>query len=534
MGELSKKTKVINVLFEAMMDTIQECESLQNKTKSHQKEYSSWSSITSIFKIFSGLSPVPNGRQNVGASQICSTRKGVSGGDARSCEALVGRVLPQQQLHLAAGLRPGHKAKVTQAWCKEELAGFWPAHMWPPSSPDCAPLDYGIWGFIESKACQTLHRSVDAMKAKVEEVWVAMDPAYVTKVCRAFRPRLKAMGFPGKVLAATDQVRTLRSENIHEKKAVIAALVPEYMGQMESPKLLRREDVSRSPEPEVLGLNFSALGVPDSPEPVRRASSLRSGKTPPRTPGERKIVRFADVFGLDLIDVKTFLDEVPKVPKCAFRYLTNVELSDIESENGSVESTGQSAKKFHTLPPIPPRQPTTTLVPMFTQPGSFSNFFDLLKVKKVCLENAFTAHRAAIQGTIRVRNISFQKTVGVRYSYNDWQTSVDIAARYLNDSCDGISDKFTFYILLPAPLYAGHKLQFCIRYQTDTEEFWDNNDGGNYVFQCLGVAGTGQGGSSASRTLPVPTPKVARYCSGDNYSQSPCTMAAVDPWMRFA
>eukprot|EP00095_Tigriopus_kingsejongensis_P006692 maker-scaffold25_size650667-snap-gene-1.18 protein:Tk06692 transcript:maker-scaffold25_size650667-snap-gene-1.18-mRNA-1 annotation:"phospholipase a2 isozymes pa3a pa3b pa5" len=60
MGELSKKTKVINVLFEAMMDTIQECESLQNKTKSHQKEYSSWSSITSIFKIFSGLSPGTN------------------------------------------------------------------------------------------------------------------------------------------------------------------------------------------------------------------------------------------------------------------------------------------------------------------------------------------------------------------------------------------------------------------------------------------------------------------------------------------
>eukprot|EP00095_Tigriopus_kingsejongensis_P004035 snap_masked-scaffold5_size1054832-processed-gene-4.3 protein:Tk04035 transcript:snap_masked-scaffold5_size1054832-processed-gene-4.3-mRNA-1 annotation:"bile acid receptor-like isoform x8" len=31
------------------------------------------------------------------------------------------------------------------------------------------------------------------MKAKVEEVWAAMDPAYVNKVCRAFRPRLEAM-----------------------------------------------------------------------------------------------------------------------------------------------------------------------------------------------------------------------------------------------------------------------------------------------------------------------------------------------------
>ena len=36
---------------------------------------------------------------------------------------------------------PGHKAKITKKWCKDELARYWPAAMWPPSSPDCAPLD---------------------------------------------------------------------------------------------------------------------------------------------------------------------------------------------------------------------------------------------------------------------------------------------------------------------------------------------------------------------------------------------------------
>jgi len=45
--------------------------------------------------------------------------------------------------------------------------------------------------------------------------------------------------------------------------------------------------------------------------------------------------RFADVFGLDLADVKTFLDEVPRVPKSAFRDLKDAELSDIESDSGS-------------------------------------------------------------------------------------------------------------------------------------------------------------------------------------------------------
>ncbi len=62
---------------------------------------------------------------------------------------------------------PGHKAKVTQKWCEEDLANFWPCTMWPPLSPNCNLLDYGIWGTVERKACATSHLSVDALKAAV-------------------------------------------------------------------------------------------------------------------------------------------------------------------------------------------------------------------------------------------------------------------------------------------------------------------------------------------------------------------------------
>ena len=47
------------------------------------------------------------------------------------------------------------------------------------------------------------------------------------------------------------------------------------------------------------------------------------------------VYRFADVFGLDLADVKTFLDEIPKVPKSAFDDLKNAELDDMESDLSS-------------------------------------------------------------------------------------------------------------------------------------------------------------------------------------------------------
>ena len=88
---------------------------------------------------------------------------------------------------------PGHKAKVVQQWCQDNLADFWPANFWPPSSPDAAPLDYGIWGYVESKACATPHANVDALKSSVEKEWDAMPVDHVIKVCRAFRPRLEAM-----------------------------------------------------------------------------------------------------------------------------------------------------------------------------------------------------------------------------------------------------------------------------------------------------------------------------------------------------
>ncbi|QQP54836.1 Uncharacterized protein FKW44_007804, partial [Caligus rogercresseyi] len=42
------------------------------------------------------------------------------------------------------------------------------------TSPDCNPLDYGIWGVVERKACSIPHASVDALKAAVEKEWAEM------------------------------------------------------------------------------------------------------------------------------------------------------------------------------------------------------------------------------------------------------------------------------------------------------------------------------------------------------------------------
>ncbi|KAL3285389.1 hypothetical protein HHI36_019494 [Cryptolaemus montrouzieri] len=72
---------------------------------------------------------------------------------------------------------------------------------------------------------------------------------------------------------------------------------------------------------------FSSDGclLEESTPKIRRCSSLKTGKTPPGTPGSKKIVRFADALGLDLADVKTFVDEIPRVPTSAYHDLRNLD-----------------------------------------------------------------------------------------------------------------------------------------------------------------------------------------------------------------
>ncbi|KAL1489488.1 hypothetical protein ABEB36_014374 [Hypothenemus hampei] len=207
---------------------------------------------------------------------------------------------------------------------------------------------------------------------------------------------------------------------------------------------------------------------------VRRCSSLKTGKTPPGTPSRKKIVRFADVLGLDLADVRTFLDEIPKVPKSAYDDLSDVDLSD------NLEANSNFTTKFHGI------RIDRILVPLFEQPVASSNFLDLVRENRVCLENALVEDPVLFQikGTVRVRNLDFHKSVYVRYSLDSWKSFADVQATYVDNSCDGFSDRFSFTIYAHT-LTVGQKIEFACRFQCKGSQYWDNNGGRNYCFQCL-------------------------------------------------
>lgn len=220
------------------------------------------------------------------------------------------------------------------------------------------------------------------------------------------------------------------------------------------------------------------------PQRVRRCSSLKTGKTPPGTPGRKKIVRFADVLGLDLADVKTFLDEIPTIPKSAFEDLEILEQ----------EPPLQLGPKSDKL-----------LMPLFQQPGGLPTFLDAVREKQVSLENAAVTDsiNQTISGSVRVRNLDFHKSVHVRYSLDGWRSYADLQANYVENSCDGFSDKFTF-VLFGNSLHVGQRLEFACRFQCKGQQFWDNNYGANYCFQCLpSSTHTASPASVATSTVPV-------------------------------
>lgn len=198
---------------------------------------------------------------------------------------------------------------------------------------------------------------------------------------------------------------------------------------------------------------------------VRRCSSLKTGKTPPGTPGRKKIVRFADVLGLDLADVRTFLDEVPKIPKSAYEDL-------IVTLQEQVLQLGPPLEKV--------------LVPLFQQPGCLPGFMERLRANQVCLESAAVTDPISltITGCVRVRNLDFHKSVHIRYSLDSWRSYSDLTASYVENSCDGFSDKFSF-MMFGNSLQIGQRIEMAIRFQAKGEQFWDSNYGTNYCFQCL-------------------------------------------------
>jgi hypothetical protein len=65
--------------------------------------------------------------------------------------------------------------------------------MWPPSSPDCNPLDYFMWSEFEREVNKQPHNTLASLKTKISEVMTNIDREIVILPCQRFWSQIEAV-----------------------------------------------------------------------------------------------------------------------------------------------------------------------------------------------------------------------------------------------------------------------------------------------------------------------------------------------------
>ncbi|XP_071584966.1 protein phosphatase 1 regulatory subunit 3C-B-like [Heliangelus exortis] len=219
-------------------------------------------------------------------------------------------------------------------------------------------------------------------------------------------------------------------------------------------KLLNYEElrVSRGRKPLRSCLNQKLNA---EPEPERRDNTRSS-----RGQKKKKVV-FADMKGLSLT---------------AVRFFSKFE-EDLCDLHHALSDLARLRPKMRDLEPEGCRY-----VLGFPQPSAdYVTFRSRLHSNLVCLESCLIQDRS-LSGTVKVRNIEYEKKVMVRITFDGWKNFRDIFCQYMHSTYGSAdTDTFSFELTLPKPSVSCRTpAEFCIFFQCRQKTHWDNNQGNNY------------------------------------------------------
>lgn len=115
-----------------------------------------------------------------------------------------------------------------------------------------------------------------------------------------------------------------------------------------------------------------------------------------------------------------------------------------------------------------------------------------------------------LKGDVVVRNLAFHKLVVARFTLDYWKTTSEVVAEYNNDvrrkQTAHDCDLFTFRIKLEDQANLEDKnMFFCVRYNVNGRDYWDNNNSINYQvnFSKKAKAQNGKQGVQAKSSRPL-------------------------------
>uniref|UniRef100_A0A915PKT2 CBM21 domain-containing protein n=1 Tax=Setaria digitata TaxID=48799 RepID=A0A915PKT2_9BILA len=222
-----------------------------------------------------------------------------------------------------------------------------------------------------------------------------------------------------------------------------------------------------------------------------------------------KSVRFADDCGKELTTVRVMTepsDYPPTISSSVIRRLLGKTDEDTECH-----------------------QTAASWVISFKQPASeYVKFRETLERGFVALENVVLKNEIShMVGTIKVKNITFEKKVFIRFTSDGWKSFLDRMATY-QPSSSKFYDTFSFDVELPTNgCDPNARIEFCICFETGSsqgdarqQQYWDSNGGRNYAL-------TSQEAPAPTSLLPVPL-SFGKQDPNDAYTYE------FDNWSRFA
>lgn len=211
--------------------------------------------------------------------------------------------------------------------------------------------------------------------------------------------------------------------------------------------------------------DFSFIAAPNSsmtpqsscPNLRRPDRAEQTGPEAGRTGAKaKKRVTFADHRGLTLTSVKVFSEFTDPI-----QIPVNIQ------------------EMLRCAPPPSPEE--NRLVLDFTQPSSdYLLFRQNLETNQVSLEHCVLKEKA-FAGTIKVKNVSYEKSVTLRVTFDSWKSHLDVPCRYVKDAYPSPhSDTFSYQVALPAELPPHEHVEFAVCYEVGGAQHWDSNQGRNY------------------------------------------------------
>jgi hypothetical protein len=73
------------------------------------------------------------------------------------------------------------------------MKNHWSQEIWPPSSPDCNPLDLSMWSEFEREVSKQPYKTLASLRAKILEGMADMDREVVIRSYKKFWSRIEAV-----------------------------------------------------------------------------------------------------------------------------------------------------------------------------------------------------------------------------------------------------------------------------------------------------------------------------------------------------